>query len=57
MNEILCHNLLEKCLHRRGIVFITYIIKILFSESVDVTAQYRYEHRSFHQGTILGFVY
>ena len=26
-----------------------YIIKILFSESVDFTAQYRYEHRSFHQ--------
>ena len=31
--------------------------KILFSESVDFTAQYRYEHRSFHQCAILGYIY
>ena len=34
-----------------------YIIQILLSESVDFTAQYRYEHRPFHQGTILDYVY
>ena len=34
-----------------------YIIKILFSESVDFTAHYRYEHRSFHQCAIWGYVY
>ena len=34
-----------------------YIIKILFSESMDFTAQYRYEYRSFHQCAILGYVY
>ena len=33
-----------------------YIIKILFSESVDFTAQYRYEHRSFHQCAILDYI-
>ena len=57
MNEILSNNLSEKCLRRKGIVFMRYIIKILFSESVDFTAQYRYEHRSFHQCAILGYVY
>ena len=31
-----------------------YFIQVLFRESVDFTAQYRYEHRSFHQCTILG---
>ena len=36
---------------------ITYIIKILFGESVDFTAQYPYEHRSFHLCTILGYIY
>ena len=44
MNEILSKNLLEKCLRRKGIVFMRYIIKILFSESVDFTTQYSYEH-------------
>ena len=34
-----------------------YIIKILLSESLDFTAQYRYEHRSSHQPAILGYVY
>ena len=34
-----------------------YIIKILFSESVDFTAQYRCEHRSFHECDILGYIY
>ena len=28
-----------------------------YDESVDFTAQYEYEHRSFHQFAILGFVY
>ena len=31
--------------------------RILLSERVDVTVQYRYEHRSFHQSVILGYVY
>ena len=53
MNEILSHNLSEKCLRRKGIVLMGYIIKILFSESVDFTAQYRCEHRSFHECDIL----
>ena len=48
MNEILSNNLSEKCVRRKGIVFMRYIIQILLSESVDFTAQYRYEHRSFH---------
>ena len=56
MNEILSNNLSEKCLRRKGIVFMRYIKKILFSESVDVTAQYRNEHRSFHQPVILGYI-
>ena len=30
---------------------------ILLSESVDFTAQYRYEHRSFEQCTNLEYVY
>ena len=34
-----------------------YIIKILFSESVDFTVHYRYEHRSFHECDILGYIY
>ena len=34
-----------------------YVIKILFSESVDFTAEYRYEHRSFHQCAISEYVY
>ena len=34
-----------------------YVIKILFRESIDFTAQYRYEHRSFQQYAILGYVY
>ena len=34
-----------------------YIIKILFSESVAFTAQYRNEHRSFHQSATLDYVY
>ena len=34
-----------------------YLLKILFSESADVTAQYRYEHRTFHQYAILDYVY
>ena len=57
MNEILSNNLSEKCLRRKGIVFMKYIIKILFRESVDLTAQYRYERRSSHQCAILGFIY
>ena len=44
MDEILSHNLSKMCLRIKGIVFMRYILKILFSESVDVTAQYRYEH-------------
>ena len=31
--------------------------RILFSESVDVTAQYRYQHRPFHQCASLGYIY
>ena len=57
MNEILSKNLSEKCLRRKGIVFMRYIIKILFSESLDFTAQYRYEYRSSHQLAILGCIY
>ena len=57
MNEILSNNLSEKCLRRKGIVFMRYIIKILLSESVDFTALYRYEHRLFHQCAILGYIY
>ena len=57
MNEILSNNLSEKCLRRKGIGFMRYIIKILFSVSVDFTGQYRYEHWSFHQCAILGHVY
>ena len=34
-----------------------YIIKILYSESLDIIAQYRYEHRSFHQYATLDYVY
>ena len=34
-----------------------YIIKILFSESVDVTAQYPYKHQSIYQGAILGYIH
>ena len=56
MNEILSNNLSEKCLRRKGIVLMEYIIKMLFSERVDVTAQYRNEHRSFHQSVILGYI-
>ena len=33
------------------------LIKILFSESVDFTAQYRYKHRLFDQCAILDYVY
>ena len=57
MNEILSNNISEKCLRSKGIVFMSYIIKILFSGSVDFTAQYRIEHRSFHQCAILAYVY
>ena len=57
MNEILSNNLSERCLRRKGIVFMRYLLKILFSESADVTAQYRYEHRTFHQYAILDYVY
>ena len=57
MNEILSNNLSEKCLRRKGIVFMRYRIKILLSENVDFTAQYRYQHRSFHQCAILGYIY
>ena len=57
MNEILSHNLSEKCLRRKGIVFMRYIIKILLSESLDSRAQYRYEHRLFHQCATLDYVY
>ena len=57
MNEILSNNVSEKCLHRKGIVFMKYIIKILFSDSVDLTAQYRYERRSSHQCSSLDYVY
>ena len=28
--------------------------RMLFSESVNFTVQYRYKHRSFHQWAILG---
>ena len=52
MNEILSNNLLEKCLRRKRIVFIRYIIQVLFRESIDFTAEYRYEHRSFDQCAI-----
>ena len=45
MNEILSNNLSEKCLRRKGIVLMVYILQIVFSESVDFTAQCRYEHR------------
>ena len=41
----------------KELILMGYIIKILFSESVDFTAQYEYEHRSFHQFAILGYVY
>ena len=34
-----------------------YIIQVLFRESIDFTPQYEYEHRSFHQCTILGYIY
>ena len=57
MNEILSNNLSEKCLRRKGIVFMRYILKILFSESVDFTVQYRYEHRSFDLCAILDYIY
>ena len=54
MNEILSDNLSEKCLRRKGIVFMRYIIKILFSESVDFTTQYRIERQPSHQCATLG---
>ena len=57
MNEILSNNLSEKCPRDIGIVFMGYIIEILFSDSLDLTAHCRYEHRSFHQGAILDYVY
>ena len=57
MNEILSNNLSENWLRKKGTVFMRHIIKILFCESVDVTAQYRYKHRLFHQYAILGYVY
>ena len=57
MNEMLSNNLSKRCLRRKGIAFMRYIIQILLSESVDFTAQYRYEHRPFHQGAILVYVY
>ena len=57
MNEILTNNLSEKCLRRKGIVLMGYIIKILVSESIDFTAQYRYGHRLFHQCAISGEIY
>ena len=57
MNEILSNNLSEKCRRRKGIVFMRYIIKILFSESVHFTPQYRYERQSSHQCAILGYIY
>ena len=57
MNEILSNNLSEKCLRRKGIVLMRYIIQILLSESLDFTPQYRYEHCSFHQPAILGEIY
>ena len=56
MNEILSRNFSEKCLRRIGIAFMRYMKKYL-SESIDVTAQYRHDHRSFHQCTILGYIY
>ena len=31
--------------------------RILFGERVDFTAQYRYERRSSHHGTILDYIY
>ena len=31
--------------------------RILFSESVKFTAQYPYEHRSFHQCASLDYIY
>ena len=31
--------------------------RMLLSGSVDFTVQYRYEHRLFHQCTILDYVY
>ena len=34
-----------------------YITNRLFSESVDFTAEDRYEHRLFHQCAILGYIY
>ena len=57
MNEILSNNLLEKCLRRKGIISMGYIIQVLFRESIDFTTQYEYEHRSFHHCTILDYVY
>ena len=50
-------NISEKCLRKKGILFKRYFNKVLFSESVDVTAQYRYEHRSFHRYAVLGYVH
>ena len=44
MNEILSNNLSEKCLRRKEIVFMRYIIQVLFRESIDFTPQYEYEH-------------
>ena len=40
-----------------SIEIMKYIIKVLLSESIDFSAQYRYEHRSFHQCSILGYIY
>ena len=31
--------------------------RMLFGESVDFIGQYRYEYRSFHQCTILRYIY
>ena len=31
--------------------------QVVFSESIDLTAQYRYEHRLFHQCATLGYIY
>ena len=56
MNDILSNNLSAKCLRRKGIVFMRYIIKILFSESIDLTAYYRCERRSSHQCASLDYI-
>ena len=57
MNELLSLSLSEKCLRRKGIVFMGYIIKVLFSGYIDFTAQYRIDHRSLHQRSSLGYTY